>query len=104
MAPINILLVFLFRKGTEKSRSESKCGSKDKWLIYLAWFVLFCSCAVSASSTIFYSLIWRKSISEQWLSSMFISFTQDVTVTEPVKVFFYSPVLGSNSQKEEEKT
>ena len=88
VAPINILLVFLFQKGPEKTRSESTCCSKDKWFIYLAWFFLFCSCAVSASFTMLYSLIWGKSISAQWLSSMFISFTQDVTITEPVKVFF----------------
>jgi len=95
VAPINILIVFLFQKGTEKTRSESTCRSKDKLLIYLTWFFLFCSCAVSATFTIFYSLIWGKSISEQWLSSMFISFTQDVTITEPVKVFFTALFLAA---------
>ena len=95
VAPINILLVFLFKKGTEKTRSESTCFSKDKWLIYLAWYFLFCFCAVSASFTTFYSLIWGKSVSEQWLSSMFISFTQDVTITEPVKVFFTALFLAA---------
>ena len=95
VAPINILIVFLFQKGTEKTRSESTCRSKDKLLIYLTWFFLFCSCAVSATFTIFYSLIWGKSISEQWLSSMFISLTQDVTITEPVKVFFTALFLAA---------
>ncbi|CAH3159360.1 unnamed protein product [Pocillopora meandrina] len=33
-------------------------------------------------------LVWEKSVSEQWLSSMLISFAQDVTIKEPVKVFF----------------
>ena len=91
VAPINIVTVFLFQKGA----SESLCCSKANWLIYLAWFLLFCSTAVSASFTIFYSLIWGKSISEQWLSSMFISFTQDVTITEPVKVLFIAVFVAA---------
>ena len=95
VAPVNILIVFLFRKGTEKTHSESTCCSNTKWFIYLAWFFFFCCCAVSASFTIFYSLIWGKRISEQWLSSMFISFTQDVTITEPVKVFFTALFLSA---------
>ena len=106
VAPITILVVFLFQKGTEMTRSQSTCSYKNKWLIYLAWFFLFCSCAVSASFTIFYSLIWGKSISEQWLSSMFISFIQDVTITEPVKAFFTALFLAAilkrkNSRHEE---
>ena len=106
VAPISILVVFLFQKGTEKTRGEYTCCYKNKWLIYLAWFFLFCSCAVSASFTIFYSLIWGKSISEQWLSSMFISFIQDMAITEPVKVFFTALFLAAilkrkNSRHEE---
>ena len=95
VAPINILITFLFQKGAEKSASETRCCSKAKWLTSLAWFLFVCSCAVSATLTIFYSLIWGKSISEQWLSSMLISFTQDVIITEPVKVFFMALFLAA---------
>jgi len=95
VAPVNILIVFLFQKGTEKTHGQPTCCSKTKWFIYLAWFFFFCSCAVSASFAIFYSLIWEKSVSEQWLSSMFISFTQDVTITEPLKVFFTAMFLAA---------
>ena len=84
VAPVNIVTVFLFQKGA----SETPCCSKAKWLIYLGWFFLICSCAVSSSFTVFYSLIWGKSTSEQWLSSMLISLGQDVTITEPAKVLF----------------
>ena len=89
VAPINILIVFLFQK---RARGTPGC-SKPKWLIFLAWFFLFCSCVVSASFTIFYSLIWGKSTSEQWLSSMLISLGQDVTITEPAKVLFIAIFL-----------
>ena len=96
VAPINILIVFLFQKSAEKSAdntSTRRC-SKATLLACLAWFLLACSCAVSASFSIFYSLMWGKSVSEQWLSSMFISFGQDVAITEPVKVFFIAMFLA----------
>ena len=89
VAPINIVIVLLFQRG---ARGTPGC-SKPKWLIFLACFFLFCSCVVSASFTIFYSLIWGKSTSEQWLLSMLISLGQDVTVTEPAKVLFIAIFL-----------
>ena len=95
VAPVNILIAFLFRKGTENTVEQSHRCSKAKLLTYLAWFLFFCSCAVSVVLTIFYSLIWGKNISEQWLSSMFISFTQDMAITEPVKVFFTALFLAA---------
>ena len=89
VAPINIVIVLLFQRG---ARGTPGC-SKPKWLIFLACFFLFWSCVVSASFTIFYSLIWGKSTSEQWLSSMLISLGQDVTITEPAKVLFIAIFL-----------
>ncbi|KAJ7354736.1 hypothetical protein OS493_030512 [Desmophyllum pertusum] len=47
--------------------------------------------------------MWGKSISEQWLSSMFISFTQDVTITEPVKVFFTAMLLAAILKRKNSK-
>ena len=91
VAPINIATVLLFQKGT----NETSCCHKTKWLTYLAWFFLFGCCGVSASFTIFYSLIWGKSISEQWLTSMLISLGKDVTITEPSKVLFIAILLAA---------
>ncbi|XP_068742451.1 polycystin-1-like protein 2 [Montipora capricornis] len=96
VAPTNILIAFLFRRGAHRiDEHEAVRCCKPKWLKYLAWFLLVCSCVVSATFTIFYSLIWGKSISEQWLSSMFISFTQDLAVIEPVKVFCIAVLLAA---------
>ena len=89
VAPVNIVTVFLFQKGA----SDTPCCSKAKWFIYVGWFFLICSCAVSTFYTVFYSLIWGKSISEQWLSSMLISLGKDVTITEPAKVLFIAIFL-----------
>ena len=91
VAPINMVTVFLFQKGA----SETPSCRKAKCLIYLAWLFLFGSCGVSASFTIFYSLIWGKSISEQWLSSVLLSLGQDVSITETAKVLFMAIVLAA---------
>ena len=90
VVPINIVTVFLFQKGA----SETLCCRKAKWLTYLAWFFLFSSCVVSASFTI-YSLIWGKSTSEQWLTSVLVSLGKDVTITEPAKVLLTAIFLAA---------
>ena len=95
VAPINVLIVFLFQKGGERSETSTGRFSKATLLIYLAWFLIICACTVSAVFLVFYSLMWGKSISEKWLSSMLISFSQDVVVTEPVKVFFMAMFVAA---------
>ena len=91
VAPINIATVIFFKKGG----NETSCCHKAKWLTYLAWFFLFGCCCVSASFTIFYSLSWGKSISEQWLTSMLVSLGKDVTITEPAKVLSIAIFLAA---------
>ena len=96
VAPINILIAFLFQKGSSRRTDQLTCAcSVHKLFVYFAWFLCLCTCVVSAAFSIFYSLVWGKSLSEQWLSSMFISFTQDVTVNEPVKVFLAAVLLAA---------
>ena len=96
VAPINILIANLFQKGSSRTTDQLACAcSVHNLLVCVAWFLCFCTCVVSASFSIFYSLFWGKSISEQWLSSMFISFTQDVTVNEPIKVFLAAVFLAA---------
>ena len=96
VAPINILIVFMFKKGNSANHDQKTTASAvSKWLMYIAWFLCFCTCAVSATFTIFYSLVWEKSKSEQWLSSMFISFIQDVAITEPAKIFLTAVFMAT---------
>ena len=95
VAPINFLIVFLFQKGSSRRTDQLTCAcSVHKLLVYFAWFLCVCTWVVSAVFSVFYSLVWGKSISEQWLSSMFISFTQDVAVNEPAKVFLAAVLLA----------
>ena len=98
VAPINIIIVFLFQKGAEKPMSNNNRCPKATLFRCLAWFLFVCSCAVSSAFSILYSLIWEKSVSEQWLSSMLISFTQNVTITEPVKVLLVAFLLAAISK------
>ena len=96
VAPINILIAVLFQKGSLRATSQlpRRCSLHDL-MVYIAWFLCFCTCVVSATFSIFYSLVWGKSLSEQWLSSMLISFAQDVVVNEPAKVFVAAILLAS---------
>ena len=96
VAPINILITVLFQKGTLIATSQlpRRCCVHDL-MVYIAWFLCVCTCVVSATFSIFYSLVWGKRLSEQWLSSMLISFAQDVVVNEPAKVFVAAILLAS---------
>ena len=96
VAPINILLAFLFERGNSRTPGQPCLTNMVcNWLVYVTWLLCFCTCTVSATFTIFYSLVWEKSRSEQWLSSMFVSFIQDIMFTEPAKVFFTAVFLAT---------
>ena len=92
---INIFIIFLFEKGSSRlSSRRSHASSKHRRLVYVAWFLCFCTCAVSVTFTIFYSISWEKTVAQQWLSSMVISMVQTVTVIEPIRVFFTAVILA----------
>ena len=97
VAPINILIVTLFKLASNKAattRKTSRC-SLTTFLLLLAWFLCLATALASAVFTIFYSLMWGRQVSNQWLSSALISFTQDVTVSEPLKVVLLAVLLTS---------
>ncbi|XP_022803339.1 polycystic kidney disease protein 1-like 2 [Stylophora pistillata] len=95
VAPVNIIIVLLFQKGAEKSYTNNGYCLKGIVITGIAWVLLLCSCIASSAFSIFYSLIWEKTVSEQWLSSMLISFAQDLIIKEPVKVFFTALLLAA---------
>ena len=96
VAPINILIAFLFQKGSSRTTNQlpRRCCVHNL-VVYIAWFLCFCTCVVSATFSIFYSLVWGKNLSQQWLSSMLISFAQDVAVNEPAKVLLAAVLLAA---------
>ena len=105
VAPINVLIANLFKSGSSRLPDrQTRSSTLFNWLICLAWCLCFCTCAVSATLTIFYSLVWGKSITEQWLSSMFVSFIQDVTFTEPSKILIAALFLATIARRKRRKT
>ena len=64
------------------------------FLYYLAWILCFVSVFVSAFFTLMYSLEWGSERSQQWLLSFFVSFIQDATISQPVKVALFSALLA----------
>ena len=101
VAPVNILIAFLFEKGSLRTSGDqqNQARNKRKWLTNVAWLLCVLTSSLSAALTMFYSLVWEKRISEQWLSSMVISFLLDVTITEPIKVFFASVFVAFMRKK-----
>ena len=103
VAPVNILIVFLFKS----SKPRRKRGDKYEQLdhaqklvdkvrgagcmlphvcVYFAWFLCLSTTLTAATFTLFYSLMWGKEVAEQWLSSVLISNSQDIFVVQPTKV------------------
>ena len=100
VAPINILIVFLFKYSRPRGYTSYKGGDQIQHLadklrepacmlphvfVYLGWFLCLATTLTAALFTIFYTLIWGKEVSEQWLASTLISFSQDILVVQPTK-------------------
>ena len=104
VAPVNVLIVLLFRsskpykKGKENNESEEKLQHFVEeqrretgcvfphFCIYIGWFLCIVTTLTAAAFTLFYSLMWGKELSEQWLASILTSLVQDIFLLQPVKV------------------
>ena len=91
VTPVNLLIMALFKNSSEKPSSKVRAGTKldvmlPHYCVYIAWFLSFATVSVSATFTFFFSLQWGKEISNQWLSSMLVSFTEDLFVLQPIKI------------------
>ena len=100
--PISLITVQLFRKSKPRKYVDIEdihgdtSGKKKKWwkrkfllpwwCIYISWTLSILSSLASAIIVIFYSLQWGKTRSEEWLSSLFLSFFQSVILIQPIKV------------------
>ena len=81
----------------KEKKSLTSCFSGfsfSHWFKCIAWLLCFLTIATSASITFSYSLQWGKTISNEWLSSMLISFTEDLFVLQPVKVCLITIALA----------
>ena len=109
VVPVNVLIVSIFRNIKPKNSSEEqvynvnedKPAKKKKrsfafpqWCVYIAWALCLATSLVSATFTVFYSLQWGKETSNQWLTSVLVSFSQDIIVIQPIKVLLVACLLS----------
>ena len=67
--------------------SHYKCSSRlPFWVVYIGWFLCITASLISGLFVIFYSMMWGKEKSNEWLATMCISFIQDLLVSQPIKV------------------
>lgn len=103
VAPVNILIVLLFRSSkprkrkekyepheeiehlVEEQRRETSCVL-PYFFIYIGWCLCIATTLLAAAFTLFYSLMWGKELSEQWLASILTSLVQDIFFLQPAKV------------------
>ena len=79
------------RKEELEKRQKKKKKKKPKkalpyWYLYVGWVVCFLTCFVCAFFVVLYGFQFGKDKSAQWISSMLISFFQDVLISQPIKV------------------
>lgn len=117
--PANLIIVTIFRKvkpkenrytvktegeseeiddvdietGGEKKKSQPKKGLPH-WFVYIAYVIAFVAIVTSGSFVIMYGMEFGPEKSAQWLSSMTVSFLQDVLLTQPVKVFLLAMLFA----------
>ena len=111
VAPVNVLIVFLFTSSRRKAGKEEKYAGSDQlqqlsdkmrggecilahFYVYVAWFLCLATTLTSATFTLFYSMMWGKEVADQWLSSILISNGQDIFVVQPAKVLLAVVVVS----------
>ena len=70
----------------QKPKNPSTSFKLPYLCIYISWSLVFLSSITSAFFVVLYGLQFGRVVSSQWLSSMTVSFMQDVFITEPLKV------------------
>ena len=97
--PIVLLISELFRR-TKKSNenfSDQKFKVFDetpvmkfpRWVLVVAWTLVFVAIVTASFFTFLYSLDWGGDKSNEWLGSFFFSFIQALLVVDPFVVSMY---------------
>lgn len=106
--PVNILIVSIFRNvkypvpenseiigsGDVSGKNKKTPGCLPHFFVYIGWILSSLTALAAATFTVFYSLMWGASTSNQWLTSIMVSFFQDVIVTQPIKVIAIASLLS----------
>ncbi|NXG55348.1 PK1L2 protein, partial [Hemiprocne comata] len=95
---------------SESFSGDGKKSSSSKglpwWFLFIAWFLVAATSAVSGFFTMLYGLHYGKENSIKWLISMAISFLESLFITQPLKVLgfaaFFALVLKKVEHEDEE--
>ena len=104
-AGFNLRKVLGFFKDDDDTNKNKKKFMFPYWCIYIAYGLVFASSLVSGFFCCLYGFQFGKEKSEQWLSSMMISFWQSVIVIQPFKVFLIAAFIAlivKDPEKEED--
>jgi len=100
--PASLLIVVLFRKCEPKRNWYHLTKTEKKgpcvlphFCVYFAWFLCFCTAVTSAIFTVFYSLMWGGDKSARWLTSVVLSLSGDVIISQPIKIILVSVIIAS---------
>ncbi|PFX20690.1 Polycystic kidney disease and receptor for egg jelly-related protein [Stylophora pistillata] len=93
---------FRISKQERKEEMEKKQKKKKKkkkkllpyWFLYIGWVICFLTCFTTALFCVLYGLQFGKEKSAQWISSMLISFFQDVLISQPIKILAVALVIA----------
>lgn len=81
-------------KKSKNGKDEKKAFTLPQFTIYIAYVLIFLASTISAAFTIFYSLTFGEAKSQRWVSSMMISFWQDVIISQPLKVMIFAVLFA----------
>ena len=106
IVPPSILITLLFRKSDPhkclNAREDNYKNNRTKrqcilpyFCMYFAWFLCVSTAIASALFTVFYSLAWGGEKSARWLSSVALSLTVDILISQPVKIVITSVIAAS---------
>ena len=95
------------RKEEMEKKKKKKKPKKKKllpyWFLYIAWVICFLTCFTTAFFCVLYGLQFGKEKSAQWISSMLISFFQDVLVSQPIKILAIALIIAAIVKKPTEE-
>ena len=99
--PVNVLVVMIFRNVKPNLASDENQGDNRKvpgclphFFVFIGWTSCLLTSLAAAAFTLFYSLVWGKETSNQWLTSIMVSFFQDVVIIQPLKVVALASLLS----------
>lgn len=102
--PVNMVIVTIFRnvKGHLNTDHGPNLTSPDKQracrlphcFVFIAWSLCMSVTLTSSAFTVFYSLSWGAEISNQWLTSIFVSLVEDAIIIQPIKTIFLAMILS----------